>query len=69
MSAPPDDADARKIMTEFHDGVLTVHLPKALQRNPNRWKQKCNDAEEWWLVCDLRLRTSSSDAVKRCRCR
>jgi hypothetical protein len=53
-------------MAEFHDGVLTVHLPKALQRNPNRWKQKCNDAEEWWLLCGLRLRTSSSDAVKRC---
>jgi hypothetical protein len=56
-----------KIMAEFHDGVLTVHLRKVLQRNPNRWKQKRNDAEKWWLVCGLRLRTSSSDAVKRWR--
>jgi hypothetical protein len=52
-------------MAEFHDGVLTVHLPKAPQRNPNQSKQKRNDAEEWWLVCALRIRTSSSDEVKR----
>jgi hypothetical protein len=54
-------------MAEFHDGVLTVHLPKAPQRNPNQSKQKRNDAEEWWLVRGLRQRTSSSDAGNRCR--
>jgi hypothetical protein len=66
-SAALDDADATKIMAEFHDNVLTVHLPKAPQRNPNRSKQKGDDAEEWWLVRGLRQRTSSSDAGNRCR--
>jgi HSP20 family molecular chaperone IbpA len=33
-SAALDDADATKIMAEFHDGVLTVHLPKSPTAKP-----------------------------------
>jgi len=44
--------DATKIMAEFHDGVLTVHLPKALERNPNRWKQSAimRKSDGWCAV-------------------
>jgi HSP20 family protein len=30
----PEDADATKIMAEFHDGVLQVHLPKHPMAKP-----------------------------------
>jgi HSP20 family protein len=30
----PEDADATKIMAEFHDGVLRVHLPKRPMEKP-----------------------------------
>ena len=30
----PEDADATKIMAEFHDGVLRVHLPKRSMPKP-----------------------------------
>jgi HSP20 family protein len=30
----PEDADATKIMAEFHDGVLQVHLPKRPMPKP-----------------------------------
>ncbi len=30
----PEDADAPKIMAEFHDGVLQVHLPKRAMPKP-----------------------------------
>ena len=30
----PEDADATKIMAEFHDGVLRVHLPKRPMPKP-----------------------------------
>jgi HSP20 family protein len=30
----PEDADATKIMAEFHDGVLRVHLPKHPMAKP-----------------------------------
>jgi HSP20 family protein len=30
----PEDADATKIMAEFHDGVLQVHLPKLPTAKP-----------------------------------
>ena len=30
----PEDADAAKIMAEFHDGVLRVHLPKRPMPKP-----------------------------------
>jgi HSP20 family molecular chaperone IbpA len=31
----PEDADATKIIAEFHDGVLQVHLPKHPMVKPN----------------------------------
>lgn len=30
----PDDADARKITSEYHDGVLTVHMAKSAAAAP-----------------------------------
>jgi HSP20 family protein len=32
--AVPEDADATKIMAEFHEGVLRVHLPKHPMEKP-----------------------------------
>jgi hypothetical protein len=49
-----------KIMAEFHDGVLTGHLPKAPSETQT-------DRNKGVAVCGLSLRTSSSDAVNRCR--
>jgi len=34
----PEDADTTKIMAEFRDGMLQVHLPKRPIRNHNRSK-------------------------------
>jgi HSP20 family protein len=34
MFTVPEDADATKIMAEFHDGVLQVHLPKRPMPKP-----------------------------------
>jgi len=34
-------------MAEFHDGVLTVHLPKASSQT-QPMETKVHDAEEWW---------------------
>ena len=32
--AVPDDADETKVMAEFKDGMLTVHLPKSEKAKP-----------------------------------